>query len=800
MALFVRIFLLALTLLLVPFAPPAFEFGQAVAQEAAKETEIEAVKSEFADWNKIALRAETAVAVERASNVAFEELRAEIVVWRSRFVDAKDANSTRIDTIRNQILAIGPQASDGTIELAEITERRNYLNEQLGVLEAPARAAAEAHSRADGIIREIDTIIRDRLKNRLMVLGPSPLNPAYWFEAFKDFQLSFELAADELRTTWLVKIQQQSLRHNLPATFFFLALALVLLLRSRYWVERLTLRLQLKMGHAYRRLVEFVVSTGQVILPVIGILALSEALFSTGLVGLRGQINVQSFPTIAMFFFSARWLAIRLFPLSDNRETILKIPDKQAAQMRWSAPVLGLLYGLHVLIRNVADFDVYSDATLAVLQFLPMLFSGFLLFRIGKILVDCKIVSLYADGADVRFVNRAMNIVGRFAMFVGVVGPLLSAVGYHLAAVSLIYPTVASVGLIAVMSLFASVLRDIYALLTKVDEQSAQMALMPVLLNFCMFILSLPIFALIWGARVSDLTELWTKAGEGFAIGDTRVSPTQFITFAIIFVMGYVATRLIQSTLKGSVLPKTKLDPGAQVAIVSGLGYLGIFLAALVAISSAGINLSSLAIVAGALSVGIGFGLQTIVSNFVSGIILLIERPISEGDWIKVGDNMGIVRDISVRSTRIETFDKTDVIVPNSDLISGTVTNYTRGNVTGRAIVPVGVAYGTDTRMVEKLLMDIATAHPMVLLQPGPSVHFVGFGADSLDFEIRAILRDVNFGLSVKTEMRHQIIEKFAEENIEIPFAQRDVWLRNPETLHPKVPVPSGRKSKGKAG
>ncbi|WP_425052785.1 DUF3772 domain-containing protein [Psychromarinibacter sp. S121] len=767
--------LLILVLALGALAPVAWAPGTspAAAQQAL----------DYDTWHDVALRAEAALDAGAASTDALEDLRAEVVEWRQQFLEAQDTNAAAIQSLRDQLDALGPAPEEGATEADEIAARRVELTEALANAEVPGRTAEAAFRRAEAIVRQIDTLVRARQAGELMQIGPSPAIPALWPVAAEDFLESVKAVAAETETQWSSDTTRELFRTQLPFTLIYIAIAAVLLLRGRRAMVWLTQTVLNRSRGRARWLAGFITSLFQVVVPVLGILLLSAALISTGLFGLRGQTFVAALSGLGMTTFFAWWIALRLYPLHEDAPRPLAATFDYAGEMRFDVTMLGVLVGIHYMLSSLIDYESYGDGTRAVLYFPLLVAFGFLFFRIGRILMRSVTLSAENAALDVTFAQRGQRLVGQVLVVLAVAGPALALVGYLNAAIFIMVPTVSSLAMLALLRILHDIVVELYALITRKTAEEAGQALTPSLLSFVLVFASLPIFALIWGARPSDLLEVWSQFNAGFSIGDARISPAVFLTFIVIFAVLFAATRLFQAALRSTILPKTKIDPGGQNAIVAGIGYLGIGLGAVIAVTTAGIDLSALAFVAGALSVGIGFGLQNIVSNFISGLILLVERPVAEGDWIEVGGHMGIVKDISVRSTRIETFDKNDVIVPNADFISGAVKNWTRGSSMGRIIVTVGVAYGTDTRKVEKILLEIAMNHPLVALDPEPAVDFLEFGASSLDFQMRMVLRDIAHGLAVRTEIRHQIAERFAAENIEIPFAQQDIWIRNPETL-----------------
>jgi small-conductance mechanosensitive channel len=313
-----------------------------------------------------------------------------------------------------------------------------------------------------------------------------------------------------------------------------------------------------------------------------------------------------------------------------------------------------------------------------------------------------------------------------------------------------------------------------------------------IVINILVVAAGVPLILLQWGFQTGDINAWLIRIATGIQIGGFTLSLTGIFWGIVVFVVGYLLTRWFQGWLDGSVMARGRVEPGVRNSIRTVVGYAGLALAGLIGLSAAGIDFSNLALIAGGLSLGIGFGLQNIVQNFVSGLILLAERPFKSGDWIVAGPISGTVKKISVRATEIETFQRQTVILPNSELINSAVGNWTHRNKMGRVDIPVSVALGTDPRIIHALLLKIATEHPMVLNNPEPFVLFSAFGEFSLNFEVRVFLADVNNGSIVQNDIRFAIVDAFEREGISLPLRHSDVHARQTSDL-PQWPVDDDR-------
>ena len=287
----------------------------------------------------------------------------------------------------------------------------------------------------------------------------------------------------------------------------------------------------------------------------------------------------------------------------------------------------------------------------------------------------------------------------------------------------------------------------------------------------------------VWDPTGAVLDTLSSYARDGIPIGGIRIVPTNIIGGIIAFTVLLAITGWIKRWIDKRWLRQIiSSDRGARDALVTIVGYTGFTISLLVGLSIAGINITGLAVVAGALSVGIGFGLQSIANNFVSGIILLFERPIKAGDFVTVGDVEGFVKKISIRATEIETLDNQDMLVPNSELISGRVTNWVLHNPYGRLRIRVGVAYGSDINKVKQILEAVSHKNKNVITDgrvSEPKALFMGFGDSALEFELRVRIFDIKKRYDVVSELNFKIDEEFQKNKIIIPFPQRDIHIKD---------------------
>jgi len=779
----------------------------ALALAAIAEASLANLEQLQAEWDATARRVETVLGQGWVSTARLEELRNELARQRDEASKLNAAAIAIARPLRDRLDALGPAPADGAIEAPEIARLREELTRQIAQAEVPVKATETALRRAEDLIARIDKKARERFRDELLRLNPSPLSPSAIVRAAEDFATRI----DSIVADAVTGVQRGDSR-RLPALLLALAgIVILVAVRRRIiaWIEnRLAQGLAEEAGRA--RFAAFfgalALSVSWLVIPGAGMALILLALETSGAAFGSAAPVIDDIGWLALCLVGAVWLAETLFGGNPVMQRHFALRPKAERVARRMTLLLGLVAGLDLLVMRGAMSGWLTLRTLSVLNLALLVIGGIALHRLGTALLrvpEPEPATVTGEEGeeeqaepDPRIVlGRAIRRVAVGVMHLAAIAaPILAAIGFYALSRQIFYPVLFTTALLGVGIVIVALVSE--AVNAATEGRPGRLQLLPVLAGFVLAIVSLPPLALVWGARESDLAETWRMLVEGVSIGEARISPADFLVFLIIFSIGYALTRLIKSLLRVTVLPQTRLDPGGQKAVVSIVGYVGIVVAALVAISAAGLNLSNLAIVAGALSVGIGFGLQTVVSNFVAGLILLIERPIKEGDWIKVGEIEGTVRRISVRSTVIQTFDRAVVTVPNADFMTSSVLNRTHSSNMGRVVIRVGVAYGSDTREVARILQEVAGECSLLLRRPAPKAVFTGFGADSLDFAVYCYLRDVNTTLDASSDIHHRIAERFAAEGIEIPFAQRDVHLRNVAELGEALRGSTGRSTR----
>ena len=286
--------------------------------------------------------------------------------------------------------------------------------------------------------------------------------------------------------------------------------------------------------------------------------------------------------------------------------------------------------------------------------------------------------------------------------------------------------------------------------------------------------------ALVFLQNDGALSRIWFYINHPFRIGNFEVSISGFVTAIIIIVLAIALSRSFTSLLDRRIATRSQIDPGVRYTIARLASYIVVSVGVLLALKQAfNINLTSIAVIFTALSVGIGFGLQYIAADIASGFILLFERPIRVGDRITIDDDEGDVQSINFRNTIVLTNDRVSIILPNSRLVSQRVINWSYGDPRARIQVPIGVAYGSDVKLVTDTLLHAAAGVSNVLKDPPPRVQFLGFGDFSLDFRLLVWSNQPRRHVQIRSDINYRIEELFRERGIQIPYPVRELLLRN---------------------
>ncbi len=718
---------------------------------------------------------------------------------RTKLIEAKKRNEKELEFVQRRIDALGPEPSDGSQEIDIIAQKRKEFNEEASYQKGQIAEVDVLLAKID----ELDTLIINVRNTELLGNLLNYQQPLIYPSNFLHSTTLFvEYMVDIIKSpiNWyqgLNEDQKSFVHSNIIPVLLVALLSLWLGIYLRLFImKHFGYRKDIEHPRYGRKVVAAIfVAIAYGVIPATIIAGFMLWMYSTKVMttGFFG-IVLNSFLFYTLLVILARAVSRVFFAPYNEKWRLINVDTDKAKRMTSALYFTVFMFGLCGFLLHVATISNYSVDLNNYIRACANAIKGICIILLVKRYLwdeledkdeddDEEPSSSSTDSTDDDAqVNMAFKITFSTVLFV-IVTFGLSLFGYARLSAFIFdrfLLTIIGIGALLVLrKVLSEFLHRILLLrfwvktfklrrkiVSKIDFWS-NLVIDPLFILFGIFmVLS------IWGVSTDILLQSTKKILVGFKVGEVEISPLAIIMGFVAFFIALAVVKAMRVRLVNNVLAKMDIDDGIRHSLASGFGFVGFIIAAIIAIIVMGGNLSNLALIASALSVGIGFGLQNVINNFVSGIIILFERPIKVGDWVMVSGEEGQVKQINIRSTEIETFRKSSIIIPNATLLSSSVTNLTHANNWSRQSISIGVAYGSDVKRVTEILLEIASKHKYVLKNPAPYVLFKDFGASSLDFELRCYTNNIWQGWKIPSDIRYEINERFIEEGIEIPFQQ----------------------------
>lgn len=711
--------------------------------------------------------------------------------YRSELALARKQNEKELQFIQKRIEALG-EATDDEVESISL-KRKTFIDEasqqKAFIAEADVMLAK---------LDELDNLILN-LRNKELIGGlivqKHPIIMPHNF--FHATSLLFKLTVDIIKSpiNWYNNLDatQQTDMHNkfIPATLIFIGLL---------WLA-IYLRLTIMNNFGYKSdaraprlgkkvIAAFLVAVAYGVIPAILIAGFMAWMYSSKVVdGSFFGIVLNIILLYLLIIFIAKAVTRVIFAPYNPRWRLVNLDDIKAKKITNILYLAIISICLCAMLSSISIAANYSFELVSFLSIISSALKGIFIIWLTKILLlddvstsDVEEEEDTDDSVQMATVSKKVRISFVTIATVSIIF-IVSLFGYAQLSAFIFNRLIYTVLIISALVLSRKLISEFFhhMLFFKFWFKTFRVRRKVRLsIDFWINFILDPLFVLlgifvilsVWGVSTDILLFSLKKIFTGFKVGGINISLIAIALGIVSFYISLTLFKLLRTKFFNQVLIKMKIEEGVRHSLSSVVSFLGFSLALIIGVSAMGVDLTNLAIIASALSVGIGFGLQNIINNFVSGIIILFERPFKVGDWVIYNGEEGKIKQINIRSTEIETFKRASIIIPNATLLSSAVTNLTHENNWSRQSLTISVAYGSDVDKVRDILLEIANNHKLVLKNPAPYIVFKDFGASSLDFDLRCYTDNLWDGWSIPSDLRFEIYKRFNEEGIEIPFQQ----------------------------